>query len=174
MDLKDLEQQLSGDLPPVADWHPTFCGSMDLIIDRDGKWIHEGREIQRSAMVKLFSRILRRDSDGYFLVTPVEKIEIQVAVEPFVLVDAQYDQGCWIFETKTGEFVPLSDDHPLEIAHHEDIGDYPRLLVRQNLWAHCHRNLFYRMVEQATIRETLGVTEFWLESMGKNWLLGRV
>lgn len=174
MNIKDLEQQLSGHLPPVADWHPTFCGTMDLTIDRDGKWIHEGSEIQRTEMVKLFCRILRREKDAYFLVTPIEKIEIQVAIEPFVMIDAVLDQGCWIFEAKTGERVPLSEDHPMEIVQHHDIGDYPRILVRQNLWAHLHRNLFYRLAEQATVTESPSKTQLWLKSLDKNWLFGTI
>ena len=46
-----------------------------------------GTEIKRPAMVRLFSTILRLDPDGeYYLVTPVEKVRIQVEDTPFLIV----------------------------------------------------------------------------------------
>jgi len=173
MDLKMLEQQLSGNLPPVDQWHPAHCGTMDLLIDRDGQWIHEGSEIKRPEMVKLFYRILRKDADGYVLVTPVEKISIQVAIEPFVLIDAVFEDGVWVFIAKSGERIPLCDQHPMAVSHHEVLGDYPRILVRSNLWAHFHRNLFFRMAEQAahTVTDT-GADSWVLHSADKDWTFG--
>lgn len=173
MDLRLLEQQLSGNLPPVDQWHPTHCGAMDLLIDRDGRWIHEGREIRRPEMVKLFYRILRKDPDGYVLVTPIEKIDIQVAVEPFVLIDAVFEDNVWVFTTKSGERIPLCDQHPMAVSHHDRMGDYPRVLVRSNLWAHFHRNLFYRMAEQARLVESPEGDEQWvIQSADKDWPFG--
>ena len=46
-------------------------------IDRDGRWFHEGSEIKRVELVSLFAGLLRRENDGaYYLVTPVEKVEV--------------------------------------------------------------------------------------------------
>ena len=57
-------------------------------IARDGTWFHQGSPIGRPAMVRLFSTILRREPDGSFvLVTPVEKLDIQVEDAPFVAVE---------------------------------------------------------------------------------------
>ncbi|MBL6904615.1 MAG: DUF1285 domain-containing protein, partial [Pseudomonadales bacterium] len=64
---------------PVHLWDPPFCGDMDMVIARDGTWIHEGQPIRRPAMVKLFASVLKLEDDGdYYLVTPVEKVRIQV------------------------------------------------------------------------------------------------
>ena len=60
-------------LPPVHLWHPPFCGDLDMRIARDGTWFYLGTPIGRAPLVRLFSTILRRDGDEYFLVTPVEK-----------------------------------------------------------------------------------------------------
>src|SRR3546814_6431855 len=57
-------------------------------IARDGTWFHQGSPIGREAMVRLFSTILRREPDGsHVLVTPVEKLSIEVEDAPFVAVE---------------------------------------------------------------------------------------
>ena len=63
---------------PVMDWHPDFCGDMDLVIRENGQWVHQGRLITRQEMVDLFAALLRRDGDSYYLVSPVEKLKITI------------------------------------------------------------------------------------------------
>src|SRR4051794_35041429 len=75
-------------LPPVESWNPTHCGASGMRIARDGTWFHEGSPIGRPAMVRLFSTVLRREPDGgHVLVTPVEKLDIEVEDAPFVAVE---------------------------------------------------------------------------------------
>ncbi|MEL6517524.1 MAG: DUF1285 domain-containing protein, partial [Pseudomonadota bacterium] len=76
-----------GGLPPVHLWNPPFCGDLDMRIARDGTWFYLGTPIGRPGLVRLFSSILRRDGDDYFLVTPVEKVGITVEDAPFVAID---------------------------------------------------------------------------------------
>ncbi len=74
---------------PLDKWNPTNCGYVDIAIDRDGRWFHEGSEIKRAELVSLFAGLLRREEDGaYYLVTPVEKVEVTVALHPLMVVDA--------------------------------------------------------------------------------------
>ena len=48
-------------------------------IARDGTWHYRGSPINRKPLVKLFSSVLRRETDGsYWLVTPVERGRISV------------------------------------------------------------------------------------------------
>lgn len=172
MDLKALEHQLTDNLPPVDQWNPNHCGEIDIVIDRDGKWIHEGSEIKREALVKLFCRVLRKEDNSFFLVTPVEKMKIKVEMEPFILVDADFEDGIWVFKTKTNEKIPLTKAHPMELALGNSLEKYPRVLVRNGLWAHFHRNLFFRMAEQTTVVETGNKVQWRLESANKKWLFG--
>src|ERR1700759_5197573 len=74
-------------LPPVHLWNPPFCGDIDMRIARDGTWFYAGSPIGRPALVKLFASILRQDPDGLMLVTPVEKVRIQVEDAPFLAVE---------------------------------------------------------------------------------------
>lgn len=74
---------------PLDQWNPTNCGHVDMAIDRDGRWFHEGSEIKRAELVSLFAGLLRREGDDcYYLVTPVEKVEVTVALHPLMVVDA--------------------------------------------------------------------------------------
>ena len=74
-------------IPPVEKWNPPFCGNLDIRIARDGTWFYLGTPIGRPELVKLFSSILKKEGDLYFLVTPVEKVGITVDDAPFVAVD---------------------------------------------------------------------------------------
>src|SRR5215471_19248312 len=74
-------------LPPVHLWNPPFCGDLDMRIAGDGTWFYMGTPIGRAALVRLFSTILKREGDKYFLVTPVEKVGIRVDDAPFLAVE---------------------------------------------------------------------------------------
>src|SRR5438874_7713515 len=73
--------------PPVHLWNPPFCGDLDMRIATDGTWYYLQSPIGRSALVRLFASILKREGDRYFLVTPVEKCGIRVDDAPFVAVE---------------------------------------------------------------------------------------
>ncbi len=91
LSLADL-QKLADErrLPPVETWNPTHCGHSEMRIARDGTWYHQGSPITRQAMVRLFSTVLRREPDGsHVLVTPVEKLEIEVEGTAFRAIEMQ-------------------------------------------------------------------------------------
>ena len=140
-------------LPPVDLWNPAHCGHSDMRIARDGTWFHEGSPIGRMAMVRAFSRILRREpGGGYVLVTPVEKLDIEVEDAPFVAVEMKTEgegrESQIAFRLNTGEMVTVSADHPLRFEERED-GPHPYVHVRGGLEALISRSLFYELAERA-------------------------
>jgi uncharacterized protein len=135
-------------LPPVERWNPRHCGHSGMRIARDGTWYHEGAPIGRPAMVRLFSTILRREPDGGFvLVTPAEKLDIDVEDAPFVAVEVKSEgEGearLLAFRLNTGEIVIAGPDHPLRF------GEQPYLEVRRGLDALVARSVFYELAELA-------------------------
>lgn len=145
-------------LPPVHLWNPPFCGDIDMVIRRDGTWFHEGTPIGRAPMVRLFSTILKREGDEYFLVTPVEKVRLRVEDTPFVAVDADVstvDDGpeaaarqAITFTTNVGDQVTAGAGHPIVVTRDPATGEpNPRVMVRADLWARIDRKTFYRLVE---------------------------
>jgi hypothetical protein len=144
-------------LPPVHLWNPPFCGDIDMHIARDGTWFYEGGPIRRPGLVRLFSTILRKEGDRFFLVTPVEKVGITVQDAPFVAVDFEIrgdDEGqSLIFETNVGDHVTADPAHPIRVARDPETGEpSPYVLVRDGLEALIDRKSFYRMVELGTSR----------------------
>ena len=139
-------------LPPVHLWNPEFCGDLDMRIARDGTWFYLGTPIGRAELVRLFSTILRRDGDDYFLVTPVEKVGITVDDAPFVAVDFEVSKAGQAqdltFETNVGDFVTAGPQNPIRVVRDPDTGEpSPYVLVRANLEALIDRKSFYRLVE---------------------------
>lgn len=137
-----------GGLPPVHLWNPPFCGDLDMRIARDGTWFYLGTPIGRPALVKLFSTILRRDGDDYFLITPVEKVGITVDDAPFVAVDFNRRGDDLVFETNVGDTMAAGVDHPIRVDRDPDTGEpSPYVRVRSNLEALIDRKSFYRLVD---------------------------
>jgi hypothetical protein len=144
-------------LPPVEKWHPAREGDSAMEIRADGSWYHEGGRINRPAMVRLFSTILRREPDGgHVLVTPVEKLSIAVEDTPFRAVEMKSeDEGearTLVFRLDTDDLVMADADHPLRFGSDPDDPD-PRLHVRgvigNGLEARIDRALYYEIVEMA-------------------------
>ena len=135
-------------LPPAESWDPPFCGDLDIRIARDGTWSYLGSPIQRAEMVRLFSTILRKDGDDYFLVTPVEKVGITVDDAPFVAVDFDRTGDGLRFETNVGDTAVAGPDHPIRVERAGESGEpSPYVLIRRNLWALIDRKSFYRLVD---------------------------
>jgi hypothetical protein len=163
----DLFAQIpkSKGLPPVHLWNPDFCGDIDMRIARDGTWYYLGTPIGRKPMVRLFSTIMRRDGDDYFLITPVEKVRIQVDDVPFVAVslevDGEGEQQILRFITNVQDQAEAGPDHPLRVMIDPQTEEpSPYVLVRANLEALINRNVFYQLVELAVSRDIDG--ERWL------------
>lgn len=144
-------------LPPVDRWNPAHCGHSDMAIARDGTWFHEGSPIGRPNMVRLFSTVLRREPDGgYVLVTPVEKLTIEVEDAPFVAVEMKRDgegqDATLAFRLNTGDLVTASSEHPLRFVETPD-GPHPYLHVRgpigNGLEALVTRAIYYDLAELA-------------------------
>ncbi len=153
--------------PPVHLWNPPHCGDLDMRIARDGTWFYLGTPIGRPAMVRLFSTILRKDPEGYVLVTPVEKVGITVDDAPFVALDVEARDGVLVFRTNVDDEVTASPSHPIRVERDPTTGEpSPYLLVRSNLEALIDRKTFYRLVDLGEVREHEGAEWFGVTSQG--------
>jgi hypothetical protein len=139
--------------PPVDRWNPENCGVSGMRIAADGSWYHMGTRIDRPAMVRLFSTVLRREPDGsHVLVTPVEKLTIEVEVTAFRAIamtsEGSGEQRSIAFELDSGDAVILGPDHPLSV-NDDGQGPSPRIAVRHGLEALIARPLYYELAEIA-------------------------
>lgn len=139
-------------LPPVHLWKPERSGTIDIVIRKDGSWVHEGGVIGREALVRLFSTILRKDPDGTWLVTPVEKLRITVEDAPFTAVRVDRAGEALRFTTNVGDEVEAGPDHPIRIETGADGEPRPYVHVRGGLEALITRPVFYELAEMAQER----------------------
>lgn len=154
--LADLIAAQAGDkLPPVEKWDPPYRGDIGLAITGDGTWLYEGSPIHRESLVRLFARVLRRDGDGrHYLVTPAEKVDVDVADAPFLAVEMEVEGAdesqTLIFRTNVDDIVRCGPDHPLRFVEELPGGGLkPYLTVRAGLEALVTRALIYDLVELA-------------------------
>ena len=134
---------------PVHLWNPANCGEIDVRIARDGTWFYQGSPIGRPALVRLFSTVLRRDPDGFWLVTPVEKLRIAVEDAPFVAIGLELLEGVLRFATNVGDVVEAGPEHPVRVETGKGGAPRPYLRVRGELDALILRPVFYELVAMA-------------------------
>jgi len=151
--LSDLmEAARNSGLPPVERWTPPYCGDIGLRISRDGRWHYAGSPIGRDRLVRLFSRVLIREADGrHFLVTPAEKVDVDVEDAPFLAVEMQVDGAdldqTVTFRTNVDDVVTVSEDNPLRFEVDGSTGGLkPYVLVRGRLEALVTRSLVMDLV----------------------------
>ncbi|HYC04193.1 MAG TPA: DUF1285 domain-containing protein [Azospirillaceae bacterium] len=136
----------------------------DIRIDREGVWWHEGGRIERLALVKLFSTVLRKDEKGrYWLVTPVERGTIEVEDAPFVAVALTVEGSgrdqVLRFRTNLDQEVEAGPDRPIRVETDPGTGEpRPYILVRDNLEARINRPVFYELVERGVAPPDAGTS----------------
>jgi hypothetical protein len=159
-----LKAQAGDRLPPVDRWDPPYCGDIGMAIRRDGTWLYLGSPIGRKPLVRLFSRVLRRDADGrHYLVTPVEKVDVAVEDAPFLAVEMEVagsgEGQRLVFRTNVDDVVACGPENPLRFEVEEGSGGLkPYLRVRGRLEALVTRAVYYELVELAvTEGDRLGI-----------------
>ena len=166
-------------LPPVHLWNPDLCGDIDIRIARDGTWYYMGSPIGRKRLVRLFSTVLRKDEDGeHYLVTPVEKLRIDVEDAPFVVVEMEEKgNGCdqqLYFRTKTDDIVTAGPEHRIWVEESPNGQPSPYIHVRDGLRGRLARNVYYQLVELGQEVQFDGASAFGVWSNGEFFSLGQI
>ena len=175
--LSDIEAAESNSLARRS-WQPKHKGTIDIRIAVDGTWYHEGRVFQRPALVKLFASVLHKEDNDYYLMTPAEKLSIQVDDAPFVatLVE-QIDNGkhsALVFTTNLGERIVVDEKHPVRVEIDSSNNEpRPYIHVRDGLEALIGRTAFFDLVNTADERKRDGKLFLTVISMGSEFILGR-
>lgn len=173
--LNKAEQDEQG-LPPVHKWNPERHADIDMRIARDGTWYYQASAIERHRMVKLFSTILLREGNDYFLVTPVEKLRIKVDDVPFVATDVErVDGDKLVFTTNVDSHVVAGAKHRIRVETDPDSGEpSPYVHVRDNLEALISRNIFYQLVDWARREQDGDGERLLIDSDGEAFELGHL
>ena len=153
------------------------CGDFGIRILRDGTWLYHGSPITRKPLVRLFSSVLRRERDSYWLVTPVERGRIEVDDAPFTAVEMTIDgTGAAqrvTFRTNVDDTVTADDAHPLRVVlDHATGAPSPYIEVRHGLEALIVRAVYYDLVERGETRVVDGEEIYGVWSAGTFFRLG--
>jgi uncharacterized protein len=134
--------------PPLPNLN--VCEDSGLKIAGDGTWFYQGSPINRKPLVKLFASVLLREDDGgFYLVTPVEKVPIEVEAEPFVAVEmtrrGSGKSQQLSFRTNVDDMVTADGEHPLGFRASADGGRTPFVVVRDGLRARLAHSVYYEL-----------------------------
>lgn len=136
-------------LPPLASWSPAETGESHMRIAGDGSWWHEGSRIARPAMVRAFASLLMRDDAGrHWLMTPHQKLGIEVEDAAFMAVDCVARAGTLAFRLNTDDIVIAGPDHSLANRGSEDAPAL-YLAVRNGCDARLDRSTWLQLAEIA-------------------------
>lgn len=146
-------------LTSMADINELQVQNFDIEIKADGRWFHEGGEIKRMGLVRLFASVLSCDEEGrYWLTTPVEKGEIHVEDAPFVIhslrVEGQGKEQDIYLTDNLGTDYKLSAHMPLVMHIQQDTDPKPYLHLEKGLTARIKHAVFYEMAELALAADT--------------------
>lgn len=171
--LEQIASQIdSKKLPPVETWKPDNVGAIDIAIDINGNWFHEGDAISRSQLVNLFSSILWCEDGKHYLVTPVEKLSIEVADVPYIIQQAEYVEANWVVTTNTGEIVIIGLQNPVELRKFQDQW-VPYVNIRFDIWARVNRSIYYQWVDLALEQPDANPQALELESAGHRFQIAK-
>ena len=158
--VKQIDEQSQ---PPVHLWKPKTSGTIDIRIDGNGFWFHEGDPILRDKLVNLFASILWFENGQHYLVTPVEKLSIDVEDTPFLIHQMERVDNTWVAVTNTHEQIIVSDKNPVVLRDYN--GQWlPYINVRYDLWARLNRSVYYQWVTEAMETAADDTDELWLQS----------
>ncbi|RZG70731.1 DUF1285 domain-containing protein [Acinetobacter wuhouensis] len=154
--LKDVHSGHKRSIPPLAQWNPKHCGKMDLKVKANGEWWHEGQLIKRQALLDLFTKVLWKEDNKFYLKTPVEQIEIDVEDEPLLVnqVDQiELDGQTYLQVTTTNQDIVLVDaEHPIFMREYQ--GELrPYVHIRFGINALIQRNAFFHLIEYGSLLE---------------------
>ena len=153
--------------PPVEEWNPERVADIDIRIDRQGDWYYRGSKIERKRMVALFSTILWREDNSYFLKTPHEKLKIEVEIAPFIAVlmavAGEGESQSLTFTDNTGNRFRADAEHKLWFTETDAGESAPLVIVRRDLPALLSRAVYYQLADLIIDRDKeMGV---WSEGM---------
>lgn len=169
---RDLTTEQGFRRAPTHLWQPAVCGDIDIRIDAQGQWFHEGDMIRRTGLVRLLASILTFDGTDYWLITPVEKMRILVEDLPFIVVELVYEAAGLKARTNVGEQIALAE--PWDLSPCFDGEWRPCIQLGQGLGARLSRNLYYDLVHQASASGIVEEQRLVWQSHGMKLPLGLV
>ena len=176
MSITKIANDLQGQrkkFPPVNEWNPELCEGQEFYINREGDWFYNNSPIKNNKLVNLFSTVLRKDFEDYYLVTPVEKVLVKVDLAPYKIVDFKINDKSIILETNLNYDFELNDVNTTKLIK-ENNTSIPIVNVRNNIEGFFNRNTYYKLVDWALERNFIENNFLFLPSNNLNHIIGKI
>ena len=175
MSISKIQKNLEGYniFPPVESWNPALCEGQEFYIDREGEWFYNKSPIKNKKLLNLFSTVLRKDKNEYFLVTPVEKVPVKVELAPYKIIDFEVnDEKVQLITNLNFQFI-LDKTNTTRLINHND-SLIPLVNVRSNIEGFFNRNTYYKLVDLALEKEFIDNNFLYIPSNQINHIIGKV
>lgn len=175
MSISKIQKNLEGynNFPPVELWNPALCEGQEFYIDREGEWFYNKSPIKNKKLLNLFSTVLRKDENEYFLVTPVEKVPVKVELAPYKIIDFEVnDEKVQLITNLNFQFI-LDKTNTTRLINHND-SLIPLVNVRSNIEGFFNRNTYYKLVDLALEKEFIDNNFLYIPSNQINHIIGKV
>lgn len=127
-------------------------GRIDIEINAQGEWLHQGAVIRRIGLQRLLEQSLLFVDGDFVLRAPEQLLKIQVEDQPFLIVklscQGESEATVWSFNTASGMSYTINKEHPMELRPlpGQDLKT-PVVHIRDNLWGRLNRNCYYQLME---------------------------
>ena len=175
MSISKITKSLEGitKFPPVDSWNPELCEGQEFFIDREGDWFHNESLIKNKKLINLFSTVLRKDKNEYFLVTPVEKVPVKVELAPYKIIDFEIGQDSVELVTNLNFKFFLNKDNSTRLINYND-SSIPLVTVRKNIEGFFNRNTYYKLIDLALENDFIEDKFLYIPGDQINHIIGKV
>ena len=173
--IKDsLSKTDSKSFPPVHLWEPELCVGQNISINREGIWFYNNSEIKNIKLVNLFSTVLRKDKDDYFLVTPTEKVPVKVEIAPYLITNFELlDDKTIKLDTNLDYSFVLNGSNTTRLIEIEGVS-MPIVHVRNNIEGFFNRSTYYKLIDVALDLSIINNEILHIKSDGIDHPIGKI
>jgi hypothetical protein len=159
--------------PPVYKWNPDLCEGQEFFIDREGEWFYNNSPIKNYRLTKLFSTVLRKDYDSYYLVTPHEKVPVKTAIAPYVITDFNFKDEYLELVTNFEYSFLINEVNTIKLINFEDTL-IPLVHVRDNIKGFFNRSTYYNLINLALEKNNIVDDILYINSGNKSYPIGKI
>jgi hypothetical protein len=155
-------------------WNPELCEGQEISINREGDWFYNNSEIKNQRLIQLFSSVLKKENDNYFLVTPSEKVPVKVEIAPYVIInfdlldnkviklDTNLEYSFYLDEVNTSRLIKYDNTY------------IPLVHVRNSIEGFFNRNTYYKLIDFALANNFIKDDALFVSSSNLNHLIGKI
>jgi len=175
MSISKIKNNLEGhdNFPPVDKWDPDLCEGQEFYIDREGNWFYNNSPIKNYKLINLFSRVLKRESNDYFLVTPVEKVPVKVEIAPYVIIDYKINDDSILLTTNMNYEFILNKENSTKLIEYQNTY-IPIVNVRNKIEGFFNRNTYYKLIDMALDKNFIENNILFIPSKSINHQIGKI